>query len=112
MSSGKLESMYQKPDYWSLLSNDEREMMGWYTFVPVWQMIGRLLRGGRDARVFFCDAKFSAKQVDEPDGLSMLEVWQTIMDKNRNDVLFQSLYGPFMEAIHQMEMEDEDIEED
>lgn len=52
MSSGKLESMYQKPDYWSLLTNDEREVMGWYTFVPVWQMIGRLLRGGRDARVF------------------------------------------------------------
>lgn len=41
----------------------------------------------------------------------MLEVWQTIMEKNRNDVLFQSLYGPFMEAIQQMEMEDEDIEE-
>lgn len=114
MSSGKLESMYQKPDYWSLLTNDEREVMGWYTFVPVWQMIGRLLRGGRDARVFFCDAKFSAKQVDEgkSKGLSMLEVWQTIMHKNRNDVLFQSLYGPFMEAIQQMEMEDEDIEED
>jgi len=111
MSSGKLESMYQKPDYWSLLTNDEREMMGWYTFVPIWQMIGRLLRGGRDARVFFCDAKFSAKQVDESDGLSMLEVWQTIMDKNRNEVLFQSLYGPFMEAIQQMELEDEDIEE-
>ncbi|MBP1896897.1 hypothetical protein J2Z18_006039 [Paenibacillus lactis] len=111
MSSGKLESMYQKPDYWSLLTNDEREMMGWYTFVPVWQMIGRLLRGGRDARVFFCDAKFSAKQADESDGLSMLEVWKNIMVKNRNDVLFQSLYGPFMEAIQQMEMEDEDIEE-
>nr|WP_275100880.1 hypothetical protein [Paenibacillus dendritiformis] len=111
MSSGKLESMYQKPDYWSLLTDDEREMMGWYTFVPVWQMIGRLLRGGRDARVFFCDAKFGARPAGQQKGLSMLEVWKNMMDKHRNDVLFQSLYGPFMKAIQHMDMEDEDIEE-
>lgn len=111
MSSGKLESMYQKPDYWSLLTDDEREMMGWYTFIPVWQMIGRLLRGGRDARVFFGDAKFSAKPAGQPDGLSMLEVWRIIMYKNRNDVLFQSLYGPFMDAIQQIKLEDDHDEE-
>ncbi|WP_195575448.1 hypothetical protein [Paenibacillus sp. 1001270B_150601_E10] len=112
MSSGKLENMYQNPDYWSLLSDAEREMMGWYTFVPVWQMIGRLLRGGRDARVFFCDAKFNAKPRNKPEGLSMLEVWKNIMYKNRNDVLFQSLYGPFMDAIQKMDMWEGGIEDD
>lgn len=111
ISSGKLESMYMKPDYWSLLHDDEREMMGWYTFVSVWQMIGRLLRGGRDARVFFCDAKFNAKPAGKKSGLSMLSVWKKIMTGNKNDILFQNLYGPFIQAIMQMKMEDEDDED-
>lgn len=109
-SSGKLETMYMKPDYWSLLNDNEREVMGWYTFVPVWQMIGRLLRGGRDARVFFCDVKFNAQPAGKQNGHSMLSVWKKIMNDNGNDVLFQNLYGPFMQAMLQINMEDEDNE--
>ncbi|OKP97658.1 hypothetical protein [Paenibacillus sp. P46E] len=104
ISSGKLEHMYMKPDFWSILNPKEREIMGWYTFVPVWQMIGRLLRGGRDAHVYFCDAKFNAKPAGNPEGYSMLEVWAEIMRKNKKDNIFQSLYGPFSEAINNMNM--------
>ncbi|WP_052646929.1 hypothetical protein [Paenibacillus terrae] len=104
MSSGKLENMYLKPDFWSILSPKEREIMGWYTFVPVWQMIGRLLRGGKDARVYFCDAKFNAKPAGKTGGYSMLEVWAAIMRKNKKDPLFQSLYGTFSKAINNMNM--------
>lgn len=104
ISSGKLEHMYLKPDFWSILSPKEREIMGWYTFVPVWQMIGRLLRGGRDARVYFCDAKFNAKPEGNSGGYSMLEVWAAIMNKNKKDTMFQSLYGPFSDAINNMNM--------
>lgn len=104
ISSAKLESMYLKPDFWSILSSKEREIMGWYTFVPVWQMIGRLLRGGKDARVYFCDSKFNAKPAGNAEGYSMLEVWAAIMRKNKKDALFQSLYGPFSEAINKLNM--------
>lgn len=104
ISSGKLGHMYMKPDFWSILSPNEREIMGWYTFVPVWQMIGRLLRGGLEARVYFCDAKFNAKPAGTPEGYSMLEVWAAVMRKNKKDTIFQSLYGPFSEAINNMNM--------
>ncbi|OMD92799.1 hypothetical protein BSK67_18730 [Paenibacillus odorifer] len=104
ISSAKLESMYLKPDFWSILSSKEREIMGWYTFVPVWQMIGRLLRGGKDARAYFCDSKFNAKPAGNSEGYSMLEAWAAIMRKNKKDALFQSLYGPFSEAINKLNM--------
>lgn len=93
-----------KPDFWSILSPKEREIMGWYTFVPVWQMIYCMLRGGLDARVYFCDAKFNAKPAGNLEGYSMLEVWAAIMHKNKKDTIFQSLYGLFSEAIHNMNM--------
>ncbi|MBT2285841.1 hypothetical protein J7E78_20055 [Paenibacillus polymyxa] len=103
-SSWRLEQMYLKPDYWSLLSDQDRIIMGWYTFVPTWQMIGRLLRGGLDARVFFCDSKFAAEPTGNSEGLSMLGVWQFIMHDHQEDSLFQSLYGSFIDAINRLDL--------
>lgn len=100
ISSGKFEAMYKKPDYWSILDDSEREVMAWYTFIPIWQMIGRLLRGGKNARVFYCDSKFDSKPAGKPEGMSMLDSWAAIMQKHKKDPLFVSLYGPFIDGIN------------
>lgn len=111
-SNAKFENMYKKPDFWSILNDSEREIMAWYTFVPIWQMIGRLLRGGKNARVFFCDSKFNAKPVGNLEGMSMLDGWASIMQKHDRDPLFYSLYGPFIHAIKNMTREENHDEED
>jgi hypothetical protein len=95
-SRGKFEDMYRKPDYWSILSDQERTVLAWFTFIPTWQLIGRLLRGGKDARVFYCDAKFKEKPNGKP---SLLEFWEKIMVEGETDPLFASLYGPFLLSI-------------
>jgi hypothetical protein len=95
-SRGKFEDMYRKPDYWSILSGQERTVLAWFTFIPTWQLIGRLLRGGKDARVFYCDAKFKEKPNGKP---SLLEFWEKIMAEGETDPLFASLYGPFLSSI-------------
>lgn len=87
--------LYHKPDYWTILDDDERKTIGWYTFVPVWQTIGRLLRNGTDARVFYCDAKFRARPRDEV-GQSMLEIWEDMLDLHADRHEIISLYGPFI----------------
>lgn len=112
ISSAKFETMYKKPDFWSILSDSEREIMAWFTFIPIWQMIGRLLRGGKNARVFYCDSKFGAKPAGKPEGMSMLDSWASIMQKHKRDPLFESLYGPFIEAINKMIREVNFNEED
>lgn len=97
-SRGKFDYMYETPDFWALLKEEEREIVAWYTFVPIWQLIGRLLRGGRDARVFYCDGKF----MDRAKGKrSMLESWQSLMMQNDGPI-FASLYGPFLRSITEM----------
>ncbi|MFS0555059.1 hypothetical protein [Brevibacillus sp. 179-C9.3 HS] len=112
ISSAKFETMYKKPDFWSILSDSERLIMAWFTFVPIWQMIGRLLRGGKDARVFYCDLKFNAKPEGKPEGMSMLDSWAAIMKKHKKDPLFESLYGPFIQGINSLNLEVHCDEED
>lgn len=102
LSRGRFEDMYRSPDYWSLLSREEKTVLAWYTFIPLWQLIGRLMRGGKDARIFYCDAKFDYK----PNGQdSMLEFWVKLMVDNESDPLFLSLYGPFADSIRDLKKE-------
>ncbi len=75
-------------------------------------MIGRLLRGGKNARVFFCDSKFNAKPAGKPEGMSMLDSWAAIMQKHKRDPLFLSLYGPFIDGINNITREGYSDEED
>jgi hypothetical protein len=42
----------------------EREALVWNQLVPIWQVIGRLVRGGTPARVYFCDARFAPMRAD------------------------------------------------
>lgn len=44
---------------WSSLSDEEKDAFAWDQLVSMWQVIGRLVRGGVPARVRFCDAAFA-----------------------------------------------------
>src|SRR5206468_3494398 len=44
---------------YSVLSDDEQRSFAWDQLVVLWQVIGRLVRGGVAARVVFVDAKFA-----------------------------------------------------
>ncbi|MFC6885577.1 MULTISPECIES: hypothetical protein [Actinomadura] len=44
---------------WSNLTPADRERLTWDLLVVIWQVIGRLTRGGVDARVHFVDAAFA-----------------------------------------------------
>lgn len=46
-------------------------------FIVIWQTIGRLLRGGRDARVVFCDAAFVARKEGRR---HMLRDWHDMLE--------------------------------
>lgn len=52
---------------WSRLG-DDRAQVTWDLLVLMWQVIGRLVRGGVPARVVFVDAAFMPNQAAEPSG--------------------------------------------
>jgi len=70
-------------------------------FVTIWQTVGRLLRGGRDARVHFVDATFASVQRQR----HMLHDWQMILESLMNAeslherYLADALYGAAAEAF-------------
>lgn len=108
-SNSKLHRLYHKPDYWSVLKPPERKTIAWFTFIPIWQTIGRLLRKGTSARVFYCDGKFAAQPSGTDYGESMLDYWYKIMLENEHTPAFRSLYGPFIDSIRTVvERVDED----
>lgn len=57
------------------LPDDLYHQLLWDQFVVVWQTIGRLVRRGREARVFFVDAAFHPRKR----GRSMLRGWTEIL---------------------------------
>ncbi|MFF3014013.1 hypothetical protein [Streptomyces sp. NPDC057939] len=48
-----------RPYIYSSLSDEEKESFAWDQLVTIWQVIGRLVRGGVPARVVFVDAAFA-----------------------------------------------------
>ncbi|MET7858144.1 hypothetical protein ABZS81_13105 [Streptomyces sp. NPDC005318] len=51
--------LLSRPYIYSVLSEDEKESFAWDQLVTIWQVIGRLVRGGVPARVVFVDAAFA-----------------------------------------------------
>jgi hypothetical protein len=103
---------------YSSLSKPERRALTWTLLVAIWQVIGRLVRGGSPARVLFCDARFAPRQAAtgksdyectslirgmqevlrpyfEPDGT------QAIPPRDRH--LVQILYGPLYRGLEGIE---------
>lgn len=57
--------LLRRPLAWSRLGTD-REQVTWDTLVLMWQVIGRLVRGGVPARVVFVDAVFAPNRAANP----------------------------------------------
>ncbi|WP_328671971.1 hypothetical protein [Streptomyces sp. NBC_00328] len=51
--------LLSRPYIYSSLSDDEKKSFAWDQLVTIWQVIGRLVRGGVPARVVFVDAAFA-----------------------------------------------------
>lgn len=98
---GRFEEMYRRPDFWLNLEEEEREVLAWYTLIPVWQLIGRLLRHGSNARVFYCDGQFG---IPSAGNKALLDYWQKVMSE-MDDAVFDNLYGPFKESIRKVKGE-------
>lgn len=103
------------PMIYGTLPPNEREAITWSQLVTIWQVIGRLIRGGSSARVFFCDAAFGpSHQHDnvERDNSSLLinirQVLAPYFDRAntslpiQDKILVETLYGPFYQAISRM----------
>jgi hypothetical protein len=90
------------------LPEDLYQQLLWDQFIVVWQTIGRLVRRGREAHVFFVDAAFHPR-----DGRrrSMLKGWYDMLHeylgpeatKSDLDRLFAyTLYGPAYRALQKL----------
>ncbi len=52
---------------YSTIGPHDREALIWSQLVSIWQVIGRLVRGGRKARVYFIDAAFAPRTAHASD---------------------------------------------
>jgi hypothetical protein len=101
---------------YSNLESDERKALAWTQLVTMWQVIGRLVRGGVPARVYFCDAAFApiaaarttSGQHDDA-ALSLLIGLRDVLDPyfapNSTDpdtYLVHTLYGCLHQALTQI----------
>jgi hypothetical protein len=100
---------------YSRLDDDERARVAWTQLVTIWQVVGRLLRGGQAAKVYFCDAAFAPNTARNVDGdlddastsllLGMRDVLAPYFapDNQHSDrYLVQALYQPLHQALVMM----------
>jgi len=100
---------------YSTLSDTEREALIWSQLVTIWQVVGRLVRGGKPAAVYFCDAAFApvTASADEDGhdtaetslvlGLrSVLEPYFRVGYDGTDRHLVEALYGPLHHALSQV----------
>ncbi len=104
------------PLRYGTLRQVDRQALIWSQLVSMWQVIGRLVRGGCAAQVFFCDAKFAPRTARLENGdresssliIGMLEVLKPYFDSTSNKTprekdLVRILYGPLYRALENME---------
>jgi len=97
---------------WSSLPPDEKLSFTWDQLVVMWQVIGRLVRGGVPARVVFVDAAFAPREAgltgDDTPGTSLLLSLRQVLapyftpgsDVSQTDrSLVENLYDPLYQAL-------------
>ncbi|MBR8834071.1 MAG: hypothetical protein DSM106950_08520 [Stigonema ocellatum SAG 48.90 = DSM 106950] len=94
------------------LTDDERSVLCWTQLVSMWQIIGRLVRGGVPCIVHFLDVKFAPQSVNselDSEATSLLvgtikELQLAIEAKGKQPwekTIARSLYGAFFNALKQ-----------
>jgi hypothetical protein len=97
---------------WSHLGDETREQVTWDMLVLMWQVIGRLVRGGVPARVVFVDAAFAPNRgavpplTDTPASSllhSVLDVLDPYFDGSTKSAeeqfIVRALYEPFRRML-------------
>ncbi|MFJ3902134.1 hypothetical protein [Streptomyces sp. NPDC090025] len=106
-------TVLQRSMAWSRLGED-REQVTWDMLVLIWQVIGRLVRGGVPARVVFVDAAFAPNQAAEPPAPdtpessllhSIVDVLAPYFDagsdhRERDRSIVRALYGPLWQMLN------------
>jgi len=100
---------------YSQLGDDERGRVAWTQLVTIWQVVGRLVRGGQAAKVYFCDAAFAPKTAQRTDNTlddastsllwGMRDVLEPYFAADGTDAdrhLVQALYNPLYQALKDM----------
>lgn len=110
-------ALLRLPMVYSTLAPVELQALTWTQLVTIWQVIGRLVRGGSPAMVFFCDAAFAHRTAAESEDrdaptssllISMRSVLRPYFSPSDTSVpdsdrpLVQALYGPFYTALETM----------
>lgn len=101
---------------WTSLPPDEKSAFTWDQLVVIWQVIGRLVRGGVPARVYFVDGAFSPREAglagdDTPATsllASMLNELAPYFDEEStaspiDRSLVEALYDPLYRALRAMD---------
>ncbi len=107
------------PVVYSSLPETERRAFLWNHLVVIWQVIGRLVRGGSPAHIYFCDSAFarhSALQLEDYDTVptslivGMQQILAPYFDAGASSqiplqdrVIAQVLFGPMYEALMTIE---------
>jgi hypothetical protein len=95
---------------YSEMEGERRDKLTWHLMVSMWQVIGRLVRGGVSARVHFCDAKFDPARAGlKGTTVSLLYEMKCVLepyfDSHERDIalrdreLVSNLYQPLYEAL-------------
>lgn len=107
------------PWIYSTLPQNERAGVTWTQLITIWQVVGRLIRGGSPARVYFVDAAFKSKRYQPDDDsedpyviqIGLLAEMQNVLapyfDSNSpieptERELVKTLYEPFYRALSQI----------
>jgi hypothetical protein len=107
------------PVVYSSLPDAQRRAFLWNHLVVVWQVIGRLVRGGSPARIYFCDsafARYTALQLEDHDTapssliVGMQQILAPYFETDgpsqiplQDRVIAQVLFGPMYEALSTIE---------
>ena len=103
------------PDPAPVLPQDEKSAFTWDQLVVIWQVIGRLVRGGVPARVHFVDGAFSPREAglkgDDTSATSFLISMQEELEPYFDPAsaispidrsLVKALYEPLYQALRDM----------
>ena len=101
---------------WSSLPEDEKTAFTWDQLVVIWQVIGRLVRGGVPARAVFVDAAFfpreAAHRGEDTPSTGLLAGMRTVLDRYLGEEadapalecsLVKALYEPLYQALAEID---------
>ncbi len=108
----KMVELNCRAKYFQHLFEDELAVLCWTQLVSIWQVIGRLVRGGVPCIVHFLDKKFAPQSADyqsDTEKTSLLvgilkELEKAVDPKDKDPwevTLATSLYGAFLNALQQ-----------